>query len=425
MSAIHRTPRRHSVKARDHGVLAGVMAVVIGLAAFVYLMYDLGIRFAYETNVTVVQDYTLLIPPEIVPEPPPIDEFGGQAINILLMGSDTRAGGNAAIGGAENTLNNDTTIIMHISADRTRIELVSIPRDSLVRLPGCIRSDGTRTYPETTKFNRAFYIGGMHGDIGDAAACVISTVQATTEIPIQDFIVIDFMGVVNVINSLGGVPMCIPFDVKSPEAQLNLKAGPQVLNGWQAIAWARARKFVFESTDDRRAFEAYYSSFYDDGLGFNGADFGRIRRQQELLGKVFEVILEKNLLYHYPQLIDFLESVAESMTVSPNIGDYDFIKALAFSLRHIDRSNIVFREVPSKMHSDGINAIWIQPDADNLFEQIIKDEPISGKSVADLSDAGTDPTPDPSGTAGAGDDPGGDETVDDLADTLLGACEVG
>jgi LCP family protein required for cell wall assembly len=420
VSKFHRSPRRHAVKARDHGALAGVMAVVIGLAAFVYLMYDLGIRFAYETNVTVVQDYTLLIPPEASPQPVPVDEYGNQAVNILLMGSDTRAGGNAAIGGAEDTLNNDTTIIMHISADRTRIELVSIPRDSLVTLPGCLYSDGSpRTWPETTKFNRAFFIGGMHGNIGDAAACVISTVQATTEIPIQEFIVIDFMGVVNVINSLGGVPMCIPFDVTAPEAQLNLKAGPQVLSGYQAIAWARARKFVFESTEDRRAFEAYYNAFYGDTLGMNGADFGRIRRQQELIGKVFEVVLEKDLFYHYPQLIDFLESVAGSMTVSPNIGDYDFIKALAFSLRHIDRANIVFREVPSKMHSDGVNAVWVQPDADNLFQQIIDDVPISGKSVADLSDADANPTPDPSAPTVD------DGSEDDLADKLLGACEVG
>jgi LCP family protein required for cell wall assembly len=422
VSALHCTPRRHSVKARDYGVLAGVMAVVIGLTTFTGLVYYLGIRFVYETNVTV-EDVTLLIPPEVVPNPPPIDEFGNQAVNILLMGSDTRAGGNAAIGGAEDSLNNDTTIIMHISADRERIELVSIPRDSLVRLPGCLYSDGSpRTWPETTKFNRAFFIGGMHGDIGDAAACVISTVQSLTDIPIQEFIVIDFMGVVNVINSLGGVPMCIPFDVKAPEAQLNLKAGPQVLSGWQAIGWARARKFVFESTEDRRAFEAYYNSFYNDTLGMNGADFGRIRRQQELLGKVFEVVLERDLFYHYPQLIDFLESVAESMTVSPNIGDFDFISGLAFSLRHIDPSNIVFREVPSRMHSDGINAVWVQPDADNLFQQIVNDEPISGKSVTDLSDAGTDPTPDPSATTGNGDE--GDES-DDIADKLLGACEVG
>lgn len=420
MSKFHRTPRRHSTKAHDHGSLVVVLALAIGAAAFVPAFTYLGAQDAWESGVTVEEFVPLVGPTDTRPPPPPIDEAGGQAVNILLMGSDTRAGGNAAIGGAENSLNNDTTIIMHISADRTRIELLSIPRDSLVRIPGCFYSDGTRTYPETTKFNKAFYIGGLHGSIGEAAACVIRTVESTTGIPIQDYIVIDFMGVVNVINQLGGVPMCIPFDVKSPEAQLDLKAGPQTLTGWQAISWARARKFVFESASDRRAFEAYYSSFYDDGMGFNGADFGRIRRQQELIGKVFEVILEEGTLYHPTELIAFLQSVAESMTVSPNIQDFDFVRGLAWSLRHVDKSHIVFREVPSKMHSDGINAVWL-PEAYDIFEQIINDEPISGKSVADLSDAAPSPDPGASPSPGSGQD----GETDNLEDRLLGACEVG
>lgn len=419
MSSLHRTPRRHSVKARDHGTLVGILALTIGVVAFVPAFLYLGARAAWESGVTVEIVTPLVGPTESRPPPPPVDEAGGQALNILLMGSDTRAGGNAAIGGAENTLNNDTTIIMHISADRSRIELLSIPRDSQVQLPGCLYTDGSRTYPETTKFNKAFYIGGLHGNIGEASACVIRTVESTTGIPIQDFIVIDFMGVVNVINQLGGVPMCIPFDVKAPEAQLNLQAGPQTLSGYQAIAWARARKFIFESANDRREFEAYYNSFYEGNyMAFNGGDIGRIRRQQELIGKVFEVVLAKNFLTHPTELIGFLESVAESMTVSPNIQDFDFITGLAFSLRNIDKANIVFREVPGKMHENGTDLVWL-PEADDIFDQIIHDEPISGKSVADLSDA--DPTPDPSTSTS----PGDDQEPEDLATTLLGACEVG
>ncbi|MCJ7827099.1 MAG: LCP family protein, partial [Demequinaceae bacterium] len=224
----------------------------------------------------------------------------------------------------------------------------------------------------------------------------------------SEYIVVDFVGVQNIITVLGGVPMCIPFDVSSPKAGLKLKAGPQVLNGWQAVAWARARTMEFTSTADRIAFEAVYGS--------NGNDLYRIKRQHELVGKVFEVALSQNLFFHPTQMTDLFLAAADSMTVSPNMKELDFLVGLAWSLRHIDKSNIVFTTVPSITNPKDSNTLVWSSKADALFTNIINDQPISGSSVADMSDSG--PVPNPSTSTGT--DPNSSETTD-----LLGACTVG
>src|SRR5690606_2598868 len=94
------------------------------------------------------------------PALPPEDGAKGLALNILLMGSDSRDGANESIGGFEAGQRNATTIILPISADRTRIELLSIPRDSVVRLAECTRADGSVQRPYTGLFNEAFANGG-------------------------------------------------------------------------------------------------------------------------------------------------------------------------------------------------------------------------------------------------------------------------
>src|SRR5690606_13051150 len=80
-------------------------------------------------------------PPE--PTPDPDDPNAGTPVNILVLGSDTREGNSGVASDDVDGQRSDTTIVMHISADRQRVELVSIPRDSLVDIPTCERSDGS------------------------------------------------------------------------------------------------------------------------------------------------------------------------------------------------------------------------------------------------------------------------------------------
>ena len=201
-------------------------------------------------------------------EPAPLDPKAGRAINILVLGSDTRAGevndeyGTTPEGGQRS----DTTMIAHISADRERVEVVSIPRDSLVSIPSCRMGDGTWTAPQyEAMFNSAFAMGADGGDLGTAAACTMRTVEELTDVYIDDFVIVDFAGLINVIDALGGVPMCIPEPISDRRAKLELEAGEQVLDGRDALGFARARYNV---------------------PGSDGSDIDRIGRQQQLVGAI-------------------------------------------------------------------------------------------------------------------------------------------
>lgn len=400
MSALRLSPRRHATRGRGHPVLRWVaysLAIITGVSAFG--------TYAYFTSTLGRIDTADVVPllGENRPPPPPAptDESKGEWINILLMGSDTREGANAGIGGANGGMRNDTTIVMHISADRTRVEFMSIPRDSWVRIPDCTLFDGSVVRGWTTKFNVAFANGAVNNDPAEAAACVQRAVEQLTGIYIHYYAVIDFAGFVNMVDALGGVPMCVPGHIVAPEAALDVQAGPQIFNGQTAIAWARARKATVGKE------------------WVDGSDLGRIERQHELLARTIEVIQSKNLLFDSTSLRNFIAEGADSLTTSPRLADLDFILGLAFSLRHIDPANIVFTTVPNEYTPDFLNVTWTR-DANAMFDDIINDRPISGRSVADASTSGViEPSLAPSAEPGAiPDNPEG--AIDPLANCPAG-----
>ncbi len=158
--------------------------------------------------------------------------FTSAGTNWLIAGSDSRGGLTAA---QENQLalgrditggRSDTIMILHLPANGTRPTLVSIPRDSYVPIPG----NGYN------KINAAYAIGGPK--------LLIATVQNVTGLHINHFMSIGFGGLVDVVNDVGGVRMCLKEPMKDPKAGLNLKAGCQTLNGDQALGFVRTRAFT-------------------------------------------------------------------------------------------------------------------------------------------------------------------------------------
>jgi cell envelope-related function transcriptional attenuator common domain len=220
-------PARHARRPKSHRIARGIALTVTAL-----------LMFGGTTAVAVVaklqgnmnaKSVTGLLgtnrPKEVAKDPN--DPNAGQALNILLVGSDSRGGANASIGGKVDGMRSDTAIVMHLSADRKRVELVSIPRDTLIDIPACQRSDGTTSKPQKNgQFNAAFNTGSLSGEVSDAAACTLKTIEQDTGISFgakANYVVIDFAGFEKMINALGGIPICIPENMKSPMAGLNLK----------------------------------------------------------------------------------------------------------------------------------------------------------------------------------------------------------
>jgi LCP family protein required for cell wall assembly len=319
-------------------------------------------------------------PEEVVP----VDPSAGTPLNIVLMGTDDRSGENAALGGEADGVRSDTTMVMHISADRSRVEVVSIPRDSIVDIPKCPTSSGDLAPGlNDTRFNAAFAQGVMYGkDIESGALCTMATIEKLTDVRMDGFVAVDFAGFLNMINALGGVTMCIPNDIYSAKADhLRLSAGEQTLDGATALQYARART--------------------GDGLG-DGSDINRIGRQQEMMAAIARGVLAKNLLTDAPELVQFLNAVTQSLTMSSQFSSLTELPGLAYSLRNVDLGGISFRTVPWRSNPADINTVLWTSDADllwsNMKNDLPLDTPAGGTATPDT--AATPPT-DAAATSGA------------------------
>ncbi|WP_084129330.1 LCP family protein [Demequina sp. NBRC 110055] len=313
----------------------------------------------------------------------PNDFAAGQPLNIVLIGTDERNGENAEIGGdVAGGMRGDTTMVMHISADRERIDVVSIPRDSRVRISDCRMYDGEVIPGWTAKFNTALANGGRNGDRGEGAACVMQTIMDLTGVDLGGhFVMVDFSGFEDMVDAIDGVPMCITQDMRSKKANLDLTAGAQVLDGETALAFARARTGT--------------------GLGGDGTDLARIERQQELLTNTARKVLGMNYLTDVSELTQFVRAGAESLSMDSEMGSLNNIIGLAYSLRNFETSNLNFYTVPWHYPGDGKgDVVWTEPEATAMWQALIDDVPIeSTDPTVENPTADPEPSAEPSVTA--------------------------
>ncbi|HEY9378042.1 MAG TPA: LCP family protein, partial [Jiangellaceae bacterium] len=292
---------------------------------------------------------------------PEVVEVAGpsQPLNILLIGSDTRetAEDLAAAGGEDVPgARSDTTILLHLSADRSRAVAVSIPRDSWVPIPSCTTADGEASAPVTTKFNAAFESGGP--------ACTIQTVESLTNVRIDHFVVIDFAGFTNMVGALGGVDVCVPEETTDSASGLDLPAGRSTIDGDQALAFVRARK----------------------GIG-DGSDLGRIDRQQAFLASMVQKATSTGVLLNPVRLVGFLDAATKSVTTDPALSSVSALGSLANSLKNISTAGIAFVTVPVADRGDGANLLWLPDQAGPLFDAIRNDTQLPGQTPAPTVDA--------------------------------------
>ena len=177
------------------------------------------------------------------------DSFEGRAVNILVLGIDSREGKNSDLGAGDSEdvggLRNDSTMVVHISADRTRLQVLSIPRDTLVDIPSCRHADNTSSAPQTdVMFNTSMFTGANGGadasDVAPGVACVKATVEQMSGMALDAFMVVDFAGFISMVDALGGVWFNIPEDIADDEAGLYIDEGCWKLGGTHALAYMRA-----------------------------------------------------------------------------------------------------------------------------------------------------------------------------------------
>src|SRR3954449_5006551 len=216
--------RRGKVKVH-HTVGKVVAATMVAVA----LVTGLSVVFLYRhynsnLNVLDVSNAIKNNPTHKVPTGP------SGPLNILIMGSDNRDAPGDHIDNLTGIgKRSDTTILLHLSADRQHAYGISVPRDSIVDRPTCLDDKGKVISPAAAgvMWNDAFNIGGP--------GCTVRQFEQLTGIPIDHFLVVDFSGCKGMVDAIGGVEVCLPHQVNDPIGHITLPAGTHTFTGTQAL----------------------------------------------------------------------------------------------------------------------------------------------------------------------------------------------
>jgi len=217
------------------------------------------------------------------------DEDTGQ-MNILVLGSDSRQSGGDPTDWQYGAQRSDVMMLVQISGDRTSVNVMSIPRDSWVPIPG----------HGTAKINAAFSYGG--------APLTVETVQQLTGVTIDHFAIVDFTSFEQLTDQLGGVT-------------INTVDGPQQMNGEQALAFVRER----------------YS--------LPAGDFDRVRRQQAWIQAIMSRVFEKDVLKSPSQLSSLVSILLEHSAVDDGL-NADSMVSIGLSLRGLNYAGVNFMTAP-------------------------------------------------------------------------------
>ncbi len=293
------------------------------------------------------------------------------AENILLIGSDDRTGANAAYGSAGGQ-RSDTTILLHLAADRRHATAVSIPRDAMVSVPPCELPDGTRTGTRLVQFNLAYETGG--------AACAIRAVEQLSGIRIDHHLILDFTGFKTMVDAVGGVEVCVPKAVHDRDARLDLPAGRQTLGGEQALGYVRVR----------------------ESLG-DGSDTQRMGRQQQFLSSLMRKVQSQGVLLNPARLWPLLDAATSSLTADAGLSSVGALYDLTWDLHSMPPSDVVFLTAPRRPYRlDQDRDEFVQPQTSLLFAALREDRPVT---VREPAAAPALPTPAPSSASPASPSP--------------------
>jgi LCP family protein required for cell wall assembly len=225
-----------------------------------------------------------------------------EALNVLLVGSDSRVAQGDPGKWVKDEQRTDSMMVVHVAADRKSVDVVSIPRDSWVDIPGFGKG----------KINSAYANGGP--------PLLIQTVEQLTGVRIDHMGIIDFTGFKDMTDALGGVELTVP--VATQDSRNYFKAGTYRMNGKQALGYVRQRH------------------------GLPGGDFDRMKRQQNWIRAVLKEAMSKGTLTDPIKLNNFLQAATKAMALddSWSVGD---IRSLALSLTSLKTSDIRFMTAPN------------------------------------------------------------------------------
>ena len=341
-----------------------------------------------------------------------------QPVNLLVLGSDTRSssedcklGGACASAsataahGSEATGNADVEMLVHLSADRSHAQIVSIPRDTVVDIPGCTDPSTGREQPaRRERINSSFNAG---------PDCTVAAVHQLTGLPISHFAVIDFAGVVRMSKAVGGVDVCVDDDVYDNYSRLKLAEGTHSLEGESALQFLRTRH-----------------AFGD------GSDLGRAGAQHLFLSAMLRKMTSASTLVNPVTAYRLADAATKALTVDKELGSLDQLVQAAYQFGKVPNDGTEFITMPTIANPDNPNEVLAAPgDADRLWAALADDRRLtepsptaarsaapstSGEASAPATSGPASPTPSASTTPTRASDATGCAHVSTGASVLVG-----
>ncbi|MFE2293480.1 LCP family protein [Streptomyces sp. NPDC059452] len=289
---------------------------------------------------------------------------GQTPLNILLIGSDARdSEANQKLGGAKETFGApplaDVQMLLHISADRSNLSVVTMPRDTMLKMPKCTAPDG-EVFPASTvdvQTNQSLGRGGP--------GCTVAAWYELTGIRIDHFMMIDFAGVVSMADAIGGVPVCVDANIYSRGANgrggsgLRLEKGTTYVKGEQALQWLRTR-YGFE----------------------DGSDLARAKAQHQYMNSMVRELREGTKLTDPVKLMSLAEAATNALTVDKGLDSVKKLYDLAEEFKKVPTKRITMSTMPN-VYGTGANRGRVYPkagDAEQLFRMVREDVPLDGKA---------------------------------------------
>ncbi|MFC9226904.1 LCP family protein [Streptomyces hygroscopicus] len=290
------------------------------------------------------------------PEP---NAAGQTPLNILLIGSDSRnTAENVKLGGAKQDADRkplaDVQMLVHVSADRANMSVVSIPRDTRVTIPRCTDPKDGTVYPKTVgAINQSLQHGGP--------GCTVATWKELTGVYIDHFMMIDFSGVVSMADAIGGVPVCVNANVYSHDSKghgsgLKLTKGTHNVKGVQALQWLRTR-YGFE----------------------DNTDIGRAKAQHMYMTSMIRQLKAGTKLSDPGKLMDLAEAATNALTVDHGLGSVKKLYDLGNDLKRVPTKRTTMITMPWEYGGGGEYVLPKPGDAEQTFALLRNDIALDGK----------------------------------------------
>lgn len=285
-------------------------------------------------------------------EPLNISDFTGAvengALDILIIGSDTRKGNNGAYGNDDDRnseARSDVMMLLQISADRKNINVLSFPRDLVVSIPKCTDPKTNKAYEaeDDIQINESLARGGP--------GCTAATISKLTGVHIDHFMLVDFNAVKELSRVVGGVEVCVDNPVNDEYSGLNLPAGNSKVEGEQALAFLRSRH----------------------GFG-DGSDIGRIQAQQGFLSALLRKVKAEGTLDNPNKLLNIAEAITQNVTVDDDLGNPNEIAGIGATIGGIDLSEVVFATIPTEPWNQDPNRLQLTSEAQSVFQRLRDDK---------------------------------------------------